>query len=69
MYHLTPGHHSDHALTALFAAHPGDEDNLTWKENAADLLADLMHFADAQIFDFDEALDDARDHYSRERQE
>jgi hypothetical protein len=35
----------------------------------ADLLCDLMHWADVQNFDFDMALDRARMHYEAERDE
>ena len=38
-------------------------------DSLGDLLCDLMHWADASNFDFDFALDCARQHYEEERDE
>lgn len=36
-------------------------------ENVCDLLANLMHYCEAEGFDFDGALNNARVHYQAER--
>ncbi len=39
------------------------------EDSLGDLLCDLMHWADAKNFDFEAALDRARDHHAAERAE
>jgi hypothetical protein len=38
-----------------------------YEDSLGDLIADLMHWADAQNFDFEAALDRARHHYEAEQ--
>jgi hypothetical protein len=40
-----------------------------FEDSLGDLIADLMHWADAKTFDFDAALYRARNHYEAERSE
>lgn len=52
---------ADRAIRA-FMAETGTE----LEDSLCDLLCDLMHWANAKSFDFDTALDRARDHYRAE---
>lgn len=45
-----------------FQLHTGVDD----EDALADLLGDLMHLSDREPFDFEAALDRARDHYAAE---
>jgi alpha-L-fucosidase len=46
-----------------------DQTGCDFEDSLGDLLGDLMHWADARDFDFDAALDRARHHYAKERDE
>jgi hypothetical protein len=67
----------NHMITNLDRANWADKAILAFREQTGcdhedglgDLLGDLMHWADARNFDFDSALDRARDHYQEERDE
>jgi hypothetical protein len=64
-------------ITTLDCANWADKAILAFREQTGcdledslgDLLGDLMHWADARDFDFDAALDRARHHYAKERDE
>jgi hypothetical protein len=52
---------ADHALRAFMA-----ETGTDYEDALCDLLCDLMHLSDRAPFDFDAALQHARDHYLAE---
>ena len=43
-----------------------DQTGTDYEDSLGDLLCDLLHWSDRHNFDFDLALDRARDHYTEE---